>query len=461
MDRTEAAMILAGVTPEAQRQASAPTNLHVITGTIVGNSADGKARLQIDGIVLSEDDDQAIEIDTLGGLEDGDVATVLLTGEAGHGMTPLAVGAAGSIDRIYADAIKVRELTAEILHATTAYIQDLTAENVTVQDLSAATAYIGNLVANEITVQMLRAASAYVNELVAGNVTAQNLTADHATVTALDTNYARIDAANINQAVIRDAWVDNLMVQSGLISHAGTVYTLDAIQVNASSIKSGTIDVERLIVTGQDGEKYLVHVDVGGEPTYEKLDGNVIEDLTITADKIVAGAVTAEKITTENIVGSGGWINLRNGTFSYTNAQTGDGISWDGQHLYIGAGASIAGVDVSEVVSSVNQVVYDHTYTYDPTTKVYSFTATATKAGTDVTNEYPDDFFIWYLKTEADTTFLGSGKTLTLPASSAIYTGTILGALEDYLDGQLVDSNGDFIQTSDGDDIYARLTWEV
>lgn len=116
MQRTEAAMILAGVTPETQRQASAPTNLHVITGVVDGNSEDGKTRVLVDGLVFSEDDSQYIEIDTLGGLEDGDVATILLTGEPGKGLTPLAVGAPGSIDRIdgYAQSALASANTAAI-----------------------------------------------------------------------------------------------------------------------------------------------------------------------------------------------------------------------------------------------------------------------------------------------------------------------------------------------------------
>lgn len=100
MQKTEAAMILAGVTPEEQRQASAPTNLHVITGTVAGKSENGKTKVLLDGLVFTEDDSQYIEIDALGGLEEGDVATILLTGEPGRAMTPLAVGAPGSIDRI-------------------------------------------------------------------------------------------------------------------------------------------------------------------------------------------------------------------------------------------------------------------------------------------------------------------------------------------------------------------------
>ena len=100
MQRLDAAMVLAGVNSEENQQAYAPTNLHVITGTVVKDSETGRAKVQFEGIVISEDDDQAIEIDTLGGLEEGDVATILLTGEAGRGLTPLAIGAPGSIDRV-------------------------------------------------------------------------------------------------------------------------------------------------------------------------------------------------------------------------------------------------------------------------------------------------------------------------------------------------------------------------
>lgn len=295
----------------------------------------------------------------------------------------------------------------------------------------------------------------------ADKVLAREIEADHATLGTLDVNYARIDAANIQNETVRNSWIDQLMVQTGLLANEGTVFTLDAIQVNAANITAGTIDVDRLIVT-VNGEKYLVHVDPTTlYPTYQKLDGGVIEDLTITADKLVAGSVTAEKITAENLVGTGGWINLANGTFAYANAQTGDGISWDGQHLQIGTAASIAGIPAEDICNAANQVMYDHSYTYDPATEVYAFTATASKGGVDVTNSYTDDFFIWYLKTEQNTTFLGRGKSINIPASSAIFTGTVLGALEDYLDYTIVDSSDAIIQTDDGDSIYARAIWEV
>lgn len=100
MQKRDAAAFLAGVSRTEGSQASAPTNLHVISGEVGTRSEDGKTTVAIDGLVFSEADDQYVEMDTLGGLEEGDVATIILTGEDGHAMTPLAIGAPGSVDII-------------------------------------------------------------------------------------------------------------------------------------------------------------------------------------------------------------------------------------------------------------------------------------------------------------------------------------------------------------------------
>lgn len=51
-------------------------------------------------MVFTGDDSQYVEMNTIGGLEEGDISTILLTGENGKAMRPLAIGSAGSIDRI-------------------------------------------------------------------------------------------------------------------------------------------------------------------------------------------------------------------------------------------------------------------------------------------------------------------------------------------------------------------------
>lgn len=220
------------------------------------------------------------------------------------------------------------------------------------------------------------------------NVT-QRLTAAEADIDTLDTNklsatqadidYARIDRTNINKA-----WVEDLLVQGEIIAQSGTIYYLSAVQVNASSISAGTLDVQRLIVTDSEtGEKYLVHFDESGSAIKEKLDGNIVSDETITTGKIADNAITADKITANNIVGTGGWINMADGTFDYQNASKGTGISWDGETLSIKANSiTIGGVtgattqNVSkakeEAISSANSATDTKLESYSTTTDMNS-----------------------------------------------------------------------------------------
>lgn len=315
---------------------------------------------------------------------------------------------------------------------------------------------------HDLTADQLVASTAYIGELEAESVAAHDIATDHATIGQLDATYAHIDAANIDTATIREAWVNAIMVQSGLIAHEGTVFTLDAIQVNAANVTAGTLDVERLMVTGQDGHKYLVHAE-GGTTSYEKLDGDVIEDLTITADKIVAGAVTAEKITTENIAGSGGWINLRSGTFRYVNATTGQGIAWDGSNLTISGSVTVGGSPIAlEQIAqdATNTLIYDHAYQLDASGENATFTAYLYRGGVDVKAEYDPEQFVWYYKTEADDTLhpIGTGYGYTCTVSVALmgYGGHVVGKFVQQADSDLLTSDDEALQDSDGDQLTAQ-----
>lgn len=181
----------------------------------------------------------------------------------------------------------------------------------------------------------------------------------------IDGDYLFVKNLDANSIKAVEGWIDKLLVQTHLLANEGEVFELDAIQVNASKIKTGTLDVERLIYTNQTtGEKYLVHFDPDGSTTYEKLDGNVIEDLTITADKIVSGSIMTRHITTQNIEGTSGWINLRNGTFFYgngTNFATADNaIAWDGSKLQIKADEFLlsSGKTIQEAIEAVENWFY-------------------------------------------------------------------------------------------------------
>lgn len=109
MLKHEAAAYLAGLTSEDSSNTVDPTNVHVISGEVSGSSEDGKVLVSIDGMMFSENDDQYIEVESLGGLEDGDIATILISGEPGHGMTPFALGTTGTVDRVRDVALDAQE----------------------------------------------------------------------------------------------------------------------------------------------------------------------------------------------------------------------------------------------------------------------------------------------------------------------------------------------------------------
>ena len=304
----------------------------------------------------------------------------------GGNYTNPAIGVGTAMPSVdFVTALMDKDITVNSINAATGYIGDLTSKNITTENIDAATGYIKELKADNITAEDIAADHATIDDLDANyahitdgvidnakigyadvndleahyaritNGIIDNATINHADVNGLNVNYAQVNLANIDQAIINSEWVDTIMVQSGLISHEGSIFELDAIQVNANNITAGTLDVERLIVT-VDGEKYLVHIDTTtGDPSYEKLDGDVIEDLTITADKIVAGAITADKITTQNIVGSGGWINLRNGTFAYADAGENNYLKWNGRKLQIKADEFIlsTGQNILDAIESI------------------------------------------------------------------------------------------------------------
>lgn len=178
-------------------------------------------------------------------------------------------------------------------------------------------------------------------------IVADEFKAQNAVLDKLDTTYASIDFANIDTANINKAKVATLFAEMGLISTAVieeghvTGY-LDSVEVNANRITAGTLSVDRLIINGSD--KSLIYaLNNAGElvsTSVDTLDGGLLTKRTVTADKLVAHSITANEITTSNIIGASGWINLAQGTFNYGNQ-----ISWDGKELYINPENIIIAID--------------------------------------------------------------------------------------------------------------------
>ncbi len=129
----------------------------------------------------------------------------------------------------------------------------------------------------------------------------------------LEANYAQIDMANVNTASIRQGFLDNLMVDQGIIADrivSGEVVatkTLTGINLYADDITAGTLSVDRLILRGDDKSLVYALNNSGGlvSTQVDTLDAYLLTDRTITADKIVAGSITSTEINVSDLVSTG------------------------------------------------------------------------------------------------------------------------------------------------------------
>lgn len=159
---------------------------------------------------------------------------------------------------------------------------------------------------------------------------------EEAVIGKADITLANIDTANVNREKVKDLFVELGMIKEAVISEGRITGYLDAVKINASDIATGTLAVERLIISGSDKSIVYALNNMGElvSKNVDSIDGGVLTERTVTADRIVSHSITVNEVTTENLIGANGWINLADGTFNYGNQ-----IAWDGKKLDINAEA--------------------------------------------------------------------------------------------------------------------------
>lgn len=293
----------------------------------------------------------------------------------------------------------------------------------------------------------------------------QKLLADEIEASRIETEQlvaqkADINFANVIEASIGTEWVQKLLVKGNVIANNGTVYELDAIHFNTNFIEAGSIKADKLILkSSTDGLYYQLNINADGfdiDALTEEERAKLPDSLH--ADVIMANTITTKHITVQNLEGTNGWINLAEGTFRYIN-QNGNGISWDGNELYIKANDLIleSGLNASEVISAVWKD-YNIVWTgiYDDTVLqgqvfVYHF-------GEDITDQFSDAIFSWARKTDYGQEVVQErSKTFSYDQANTLISDTFVLLWEDGLEEDLADENGDTILvTEDGTD-YTEL----
>ena len=185
-----------------------------------------------------------------------------------------------TVGKITTNYLKVED--AKILYAT---IESLNATNVNVTALSTKYAKFESAVTEE-------------------------LAANTASIKSLNTGKANIDFANVTVADIEQGFLKSLMVSQGLladkvISPEVTVTdVLIGVHVYANDITAGTLSVERLEIRGSENSIVYALNNITGAlqaKSVDTLNGEILTERTVTADKIVANSITANEIASKTI----------------------------------------------------------------------------------------------------------------------------------------------------------------
>ena len=242
------------------------------------------------------------------------------------------------ISSLKAEVADIGYLTADEADITYAKITRLevlesqTAEKLSVKDFEAEAAKIGYLKADEANIKYalitsLEVVDGKIDNLQAITITTDTLNAKVAELGYLKADEANIKYANIELSNIEIANVGTLLSNVGLIDRATIVDGhvtgfLDGVEINANKITAGTLIADRILLKGsEDGLLYALN-NLGEltSATVDTLDGYVLTDRTINADKIVASSITANELDVDKIFSNQAVISKITSQEAFINA---------------------------------------------------------------------------------------------------------------------------------------------
>ena len=257
----------------------------------------------------------------------------------------------GKIETTY-----LQEITSDIVSAGKVVTEELIAKEITAIDgkfenLDTKYATIDNLNSTNATIETLKTKDAHIENIVAGKLSAteadlkyatiDNLNSTNATIENLDTKYATIDLANIANGSITNAMIDKGAVGTAQIAD-GSITSAKIVELTANLITAGTLSVDRLLIngTGENGEQSLLFtLNNLGElvsTNTDTLDGGILTERSITADKLVARSITSENIAAKCITANEILSNTITGDEICGNTITGNHIianTINGNHI--------------------------------------------------------------------------------------------------------------------------------
>lgn len=290
-------------------------------------------------------------------------------------------------DLKYASISSLNASNAEIenLKSTTIKTTELYAKVADLDYIKSDHADIVNLKSTMITTDTLRAEIAKIGYLTADEADIRYLTVSTANATFLHADMSDMDIAKIQTLFATAGIVSDMTIKDGHITGV-----LDSVTVNANSITTGTLSVDRLVIRGS--EKSLVYElnNISGAlqaKSVDTLNGEILTQRTITADKLVAksitsneikagtitsdeiaaGTIKAANINVTDLVGNSAFINsLKSNTVIVGLQNDINGISVGGRNLLIYSQLKLGTLENGNIVNVNYRVITNNKIPVEP-----------------------------------------------------------------------------------------------
>lgn len=183
------------------------------------------------------------------------------------------------------------------------------------------------LVANRVIATKVDAEYVQAHAITTDNISAIEAEIKNAVIEEVSAEYADIRLANIDTANIDVANIGLLFAKVGLIDRATIVDGhitgfLDAVEVNANNITAGTLIADRILLKGSESG-LLYALNNLGELTstrVDTLDGTILTQRTIAADKLIAKSITTDELNVTNIFGDSAVLTTLTSQEAFINA---------------------------------------------------------------------------------------------------------------------------------------------
>ena len=171
--------------------------------------------------------------------------------------------------------------------------------------------------AHTVTADKIEATNARVSTLEATSLTAETADLRYANVTLANIDTANIDVANIGLLFTKVGLIDRATIVDGHITGF-----LDAVEVNANNITAGTLIADRILLKGSESGLLYALNNLGELTSTEvdTLDGTILTQRTVTADKLIANSITANELDITNIFADSAVLSTLTSQQAFINA---------------------------------------------------------------------------------------------------------------------------------------------